>query len=381
MASDKNAILILMNQKGLVPIVILVVVALIIGVGVVKFSSQHNTTNNLFTAGSKLFESTPSSVENTIDSALVDETKDWSIYVNSKDKYSFKYPKDWYVKACGYGQFEGSNIFLNDKPLKDDYCLPSESPPTEIAKVSLALSLESSVEDAVKEATKMANIAIDVHPAKTNIGGKEYTQIIFHIKLVPPFFEFSWSDSTTTLVPVPEINKILTVGLTGKDDGDKDSQIYRKIISSITQVEVTDEKPTTLVPSPTATPKASLTGSPVPTPTSAPIPTSSSTTSSAKPVLTVKGPYTIGESGPCFDLESKHPYFYSQSADYKFDASETTYRYTSLRGEADIHKATVCWVKDLSKSGKQYVFKAKSYTDSTTEKVYSNEVSLTYTHP
>lgn len=109
-----------------------------------------------------------------------------------------------------------------------------------------------------------------------------------------------------------------------------------------------------------------------------PTPTSSTT----KPVLTITGPYTIGESGPCFDLSSKHPYNYTQSANYKFDENESSYRYTSLRDDGYGGKATVCWIKDSSKIGKQYVFKAKSYVDiSSVNPIYSDEVSLPYTHP
>lgn len=127
----------------------------------------------------------------------------------------------------------------------------------------------------------------------------------------------------------------------------------------------------------TETPTLVPTQTPVPQPS--PIPTISY--SNIKPNLTVTGPYTIGESGPCFDLKSLHPYSYSQSADYKFDENENNYRYTTLRLEVGGSVGTVCWIKDQSKTGLHFVFKARSYTDSTPEKIYSDEANLSYTHP
>lgn len=118
------------------------------------------------------------------------------------------------------------------------------------------------------------------------------------------------------------------------------------------------------------------------TPTPTPTPSPSPSYSTVKPTLTVQGPYTTGDSGPCFDLIAQHLYCYVLAADYKFDEQETSYRYTSIpNNNCAGYKATVCWVKDTSKTGNQYVFKAKAYTDSTAEKIYSDEVSLTYIHP
>lgn len=113
-----------------------------------------------------------------------------------------------------------------------------------------------------------------------------------------------------------------------------------------------------------------------------PVPTPTPIFSTAKPVLTVSGPYTNGDSGPCFDLSSKHPYNYTQSADYKFDQNESSYRYTSLRDAGYSAIATVCWVKDPSKTGNQYILKAKSYVDVYEhDPIYSDEISLPYIHP
>lgn len=132
---------------------------------------------------------------------------------------------------------------------------------------------------------------------------------------------------------------------------------------------------------PTNTPAPTNTPTPQPT-TVQPTPTPTPIFSNAKPVLTVSSVYTIGDSGPCFDLSSKHPYNYTQSANYKFDENESSWRYTSLRDDGYSGKATVCWVKDPSKTGQQYVFKAKSYVDvSGHDPIYSDEVSVTYTHP
>lgn len=116
--------------------------------------------------------------------------KAWKTYINKKGGYSFEYPGDWIVKVCGYGEFEGLNLHLNDQPLGDNYCLPSEKPPTEFAKISISSTEGQTVDEIAEDALKQGNIAIDLNKKLANIEGKKYTQITFHIRIVPPFVSF-----------------------------------------------------------------------------------------------------------------------------------------------------------------------------------------------
>lgn len=192
-------------------------------------------------ADSQNKESSPSGRQNQIQEEAtigaemkrVEPEGDWVIYTQPEDGYSFLYPKEWFMRACSNGNYNG-NLGLDPEPL-DDPCI-SDSPPKNFQLVSLFARQGNTVDELIKEAKDdIPLIFFDVLEKKTVIDNKEYKQLVLIMKFIPAFFEGVPipTKSVITYLDFPEKNQVILAGLGALDDDSKEADIYRKIVSSI----------------------------------------------------------------------------------------------------------------------------------------------------
>lgn len=161
----------------------------------------------------------------------------WITYTQPEDGYSFFYPKNWFLRTCSNGNYDG-NLGLSDHPLNDP-CI-SDSPPKSIPLISLFAQEGKTVEELVEEAKKdLPSLFFEVAEKKTDIDNKEYKQLVLILKFIPAFFEGTPipTKSVLTYVDFPEKNQVIIVGFNALDDTSKNADIYRQIISSIKKVD------------------------------------------------------------------------------------------------------------------------------------------------
>lgn len=105
----------IMYQKGIVPIVIILLIAAVIG-GYLIYQKQfkstpsakyQQTTQSSVSPTSKASVTKPASPNPSSAQTSIDQTDNWLIYEDSKYPLSFKYPTDWLVNSKdeqGYDQ-------------------------------------------------------------------------------------------------------------------------------------------------------------------------------------------------------------------------------------------------------------------------------------
>lgn len=90
------------NQKGLTPIVVIVIIALLLG-GYLLYQNQNKQI--------VITPETPTSTN--------DETATWQTYTNSNEGFSIKYPPDWKIFQPPYDRNQTNYIIGFSKPLKE----------------------------------------------------------------------------------------------------------------------------------------------------------------------------------------------------------------------------------------------------------------------
>ncbi|MDO8570373.1 MAG: PsbP-related protein [Candidatus Daviesbacteria bacterium] len=86
-----------MKQKGLAPLLVIVLVAVIAVGGYLLYQKQTKPVSQL------VVQPTPISAE---------ESTDWKTYTNEKYNYQFDYPTNWYIQTLG-----DSEVYLSDQKL------------------------------------------------------------------------------------------------------------------------------------------------------------------------------------------------------------------------------------------------------------------------
>lgn len=222
---------------GSVVLILLVVLAVLLGYRQIVVNEiaaiKQYSYSPILVATQNETQQTESSVSTEI---KADENDiEWISYIQPDDKYSFLYPKDWYIQACSNGYYSG-NLHLDPEPLEDE-CI-SVNPPQNFPLISIFATKDKSVDQIVEETEKqLPSIAFDFIHKKAIINDKEYKQTVFLIKLLPPGIIDVPTIGVSTYVDFPDKNQVVLVSLGGLDDDSKEADIYRQVISSIEKLD------------------------------------------------------------------------------------------------------------------------------------------------
>lgn len=228
-----------MNSKGLGRILIIIFVLLMILVGTYLYmdmrrSIKLHATYNYPTLLARDEIISPLIDQNEViessKSAQIQPPEGWQSYTNSIDGYSFLYPSDWHVLTCSNGYYQG-NVHISSKPIEEKKCVGEKMEDVVQAEISIFASYDRSVDKILESARQEMGFIADFLEKSTEINGKTYHQMLFKLKIIPPWLIPS-TVGVTTFIEVPERQEIINVALTGLDDDSQNADIYRQVIYS-----------------------------------------------------------------------------------------------------------------------------------------------------
>lgn len=181
-----------MFQKGLSPIVVVLLIVLGIG-GYLIYQNQNKTTPTQ--------ETTQSSVTQS------DKTANWKVYTNTVQGYSVRYPLDWFVQSTGSETLNGKFVSITNY---DSALLKTAPPARDIVSIAIVIpsvstEKDQSIEEFYKKMIEDNNFGkVNYKSSQTKIAGSDA------LKIMPS--EGS-SILTSYLVRVPNKNYILEIAL------------------------------------------------------------------------------------------------------------------------------------------------------------------------
>jgi len=228
-----------MNQRGLGNILTTVVIFLLILVGVYFYMGMRHpiklhTVYNYSPLLSQVKEvASPTDQNGEVEStksSQIQAPEGWKIYTHPIDGYSFLYPNDWHLLACSNGYYEG-NIHISPKPIEDKKCVAENMEEAAQAEISMYALYDTSVTQQLQMARKDAGFIADFLEKSTEINGRTYPQMLYKLKIIPPW-AIPATAGVTTYIEVPERQQTINVGRAGLDDDSESADIYRQVIST-----------------------------------------------------------------------------------------------------------------------------------------------------
>ncbi len=177
------------NQKGLAPILIVLIVAALVG-GYLIYTNYSNNRIKTVSQHQVSTSQTPQPIPQASSSA---ETSNWKTYTNSQDKYMFNNPSNWKLKEEPIAKGESRTVFLytGSTVLDKDY---------QVVIIHVNDNSDNlSIEDYVKKyrgdlGYSYTNLVVDNLPAKETalVGECDNNDTGIFIKKAIKIYEIIW---------------------------------------------------------------------------------------------------------------------------------------------------------------------------------------------